>query len=336
MCNKIKKKIALIFGGDSSEYEISIKSAKFVSENIDRERFDVYEILQKGSSWSFQNHDSTHIEVDKSDFSISIDDCKIKFDIAYIVIHGTPGENGLLQAYFEMMNIPFNTCSSFVSAITFDKYACKSYLQRVSVLLAKEIFVQKGESWSAQDIIDELGLPLFVKPSGGGSSFGITKVKKIEDIDIAIELAFKEGERVLIEEFIDGREITNGVYMDGGELIALPVTEIISDNEFFDYEAKYLGKSKEICPAEISNQLTIQIQEISKDIYRFLGCKGLVRMDYILAGDQTKDETKNFGIYFLEMNVVPGMTKESLIPQQVRVAGMAYSDFFNILIDNIR
>ncbi len=321
-----RKKIALIYGGDSSEHDISVKSGKHVASRIDRNRYEVFEILQKGASWTLQGYGEP-VEVDKSDFSVTVGGKKIKFDMAYIMIHGTPGENGLMQAYFEMMGIPFNTCSSFVSAITFDKYACKSYLKESGVLLAGERLINKGDSWSAKDIVSELGLPLFVKPTDGGSSFGVTKVKRVEDLEAAVESAFREGRRVLVEQFIPGREFSNGVYCDKGRVVVLPVTEIISGNEFFDYEAKYLGKSDEVCPAQISHELTAAIQSASEKIYRYLGCSGLVRIDYIVDGDK---------IYFLEMNTVPGMTKMSIVPRQVEVSGMDLDGFFNVLIDNIK
>lgn len=321
-----KKNIALIYGGDSSEHGISVQSGKNVASQIDRNRYNVYEILQKGASWSLQG-EGAPVEVDKSDFSVVCGGKKIKFDMAFIMIHGTPGENGLLQAYFEMLGIPFNTCSSFVSAMTFDKYACKSYLREAGVGLAKDMLINRGDRWVSGKIAEKLGLPLFVKPTDGGSSFGVTKVKKVEDIDSAIEAAFKEGKRVIVEQFIPGRELTNGVYCDNGKVIALPVTEIISHNEYFDYEAKYNGESDEVCPAQIPDTLKERIQEMSVRIYRYLGCSGLVRMDYIVHGEE---------IYFLEMNTVPGMTKMSLVPRQVAVAGMDLGDFFNMLIDNIR
>ena len=320
-----KKNVAVIYGGDSSEHDISVKSGKHVASSIDKGKYNVYEILQKGPSWTLQGHGNP-VEVDKSDFSVSLGGEKIRFDLAYIMIHGTPGENGLMQAYFEMLGIPFNTCSSFVSAVTFDKYACKSYLRKSGVRMANDILINPGDEWDVPTIFEELGgLPLFVKPTDGGSSFGVTKVKDIHGLKKAVEDAFKEGRRVMVEQFIPGREMTDGVYMDKGEIVALPVTEIITDREFFDYEAKYLGESQEVCPAEIPDQMRVSIQEMSKKIYKFLGCNGLVRIDYIV---------NEKGIYFLEMNTVPGMTEMSLVPKQAAAAGMGLEEFFNILIDN--
>lgn len=324
-----KKTIALIYGGDSSEYEVSIKSGKHISGHLDRERYNVYEVLMKGADWRVLFSEEKSYLIDKADFSFVIPDesgiggKRVKFDKALIMIHGTPGENGLLQAYFEMIGMKFTTCSATVSAISFDKYACKCYLRDTGVKLAKEQFIRRGDSYNAYDIAGRVGLPLFVKPNNGGSSFGVTKVKHLQDLNDAIESAFKEDESVLVEEYIQGREMTNGVYEYNGELVRLPVTEIISNNEFFDYEAKYLGASREICPAEITSELSERIINTSHKIYRYLGCRGVVRVDYIVRGDE---------IYFLEINTVPGMTEMSLVPQQVRAAGMTIREFLNQLL----
>ncbi len=324
-----KKIIALIYGGDSSEYEVSIKSGKHIAEHLDRERYLVYEVLMRGADWKVLYSEDKSYLIDKADFSFVIPDesgiggRRVKFDKALIMIHGTPGENGLLQAYFEMIGMKFSTCSATVSAISFDKYACKCYLRDTGINLAREQFIRRGDSYNAYDIVARLGLPLFVKPNNGGSSFGVTKVKRLEDLNDAIESAFKEDESVLVEEYIQGREMTNGVYEYEGELVRLPVTEIISNNEFFDYEAKYLGASREICPAEISGELSDRVVEASHKIYRYLGCKGIVRVDYIVRGDE---------IFFLEINTVPGMTEMSLVPQQVRAAGMTIREFLNQLL----
>ena len=340
----MKKKIALIYGGNSEEAGISIQSGKNVSECICREKYDVYEILLRGVDWKVLNPDGGIVEkgiaeeclenpavagvgVDKTDFSFTWNGEKVKFDMAFIMIHGTPGENGLLQGYLEMMGIPYNTCSAYVSAITFDKHSCKRFIEHAGVKMAKDVFLRRGSSYDTAQIIGELGLPVFVKPTNGGSSFGITKVKRVEDLEAAIELVFKEYDSVIIEESIKGRELTNGIYPKGDELVRLPVTEIVTSREFFDYEAKYLGESQEICPAQTSDELTLRIQETTEKIYRYMGCSGLVRMDYIVDGDD---------IYFLETNTVPGMTPMSLVPAQVRAAGISMTEFFNTLLDNIR
>lgn len=358
----MKKKIALIYGGDSSEFEVSIKSGKHMAQHIDRDRYDVWEVFMKGQEWRVLDSQGesksvgetgSHVfgeavsyPIDKADFSfvipsdLGIGGTSIHFDTALIMIHGTPGENGLLQAYFELIGMPFTTAPATVCALTFNKYACKCILRDTGVKLAREIFLRREDSYNPFQIIAKLGLPLFVKPNNGGSSFGISKVKRAEELSVAIENAFKEDDSILIEEFIDGREMTNGVFENGvisenvgeslsgrdfaaSELFRLPVTEIIPDNEFFDYEAKYLGASQEICPAAISTELSDRIIEMSHKIFRHLGCKGFVRVDYIVREDE---------IFFLEINTVPGMTEMSLVPQQIRAAGLTIKEFLNHLL----
>lgn len=344
----MKKKIALIYGGNSEEAGISIQSGRNVSRNINREKYDVYEVLLRGVDWLVLNPSGedveeelpqrcldalcagvaeTGVQVDKSDFSFVHNGEKVKFDMAFIMIHGTPGENGLLQGYLEMMGVPYNTCSAYVSAITFDKHSCKRFIEHAGIRMAKDVFIRRGSGYNPQEIVAELGLPVFVKPTNGGSSFGITKVKRVEDLEAAVELVFKEYDSVIIEESIVGRELTNGIYQDGDKLVKLPVTEIVTTREFFDYEAKYLGESQEICPADIPCGLTARIQETTEKIYKYMGCSGLVRMDYIVRGEE---------IFFLETNTVPGMTPMSLVPAQVRAAGISVGEFVNTLIENIR
>ena len=340
----MKKSIALIYGGNSEEAGISVQSGKNVSGNICREEYDVYEVLLKGMHWrvlnpsggvveeglaerGLENPSEVGVEVDKTDFSFVREGKRVKFDMAFIMIHGNPGENGLLQGYLEMMGVPYNTCSAYVSAITFDKHSCKRFIEHAGIKMAKDVFLRRGTAYNAVEIVEELGLPVFVKPTNGGSSFGITKVKRIEDLEAAVELAFREYDSVIIEESIVGRELTNGIYQDGEQLVKLPVTEIVTTREFFDYEAKYLGESQEICPAQIPCELTLRIQETTEKIYRYMGCSGLVRMDYIVRGEE---------IFFLETNTVPGMTPMSLVPAQVRAAGIPMSKFFSTLIENIR
>ena len=242
--------------------------------------------------------------------------------------HGAPGENGLMQGYLEMLGVPHSGCNAFVSAITFDKFSCKSYLKDVDfVRCADDIFLRKGETITglAEQAVQKLGLPMFVKPTDGGSSFGVTKVKTPEDFDKAVEYAFSEGNMLIAEAAITGRELTCAVYYNGVENVALPVIEIITENEFFDYEAKYNGHSREVCPAQIPDTLRDEIQEVSKKIYSHLGCAGLVRVDYISSED---------GLYFLEVNTIPGMTSASLVPQMVRAAGMSMTDFLSTIIEN--
>ncbi len=332
--------IAVIYGSDSSEWEVSVRSGEFTSSQIDGTKYNVYEIFARFGQWSLVAYrpkggervafdPDARPEIVKDDFSVIIDGGKVKFDYAYIMQHGTPGENGLMQGYLEMLGVPHSGCNAFVSAITFDKFSCKSYLKDVDfVKCADDIFLRKGEPVDglAQKAADRLGLPMFVKPTDGGSSFGVTKVKTVEEFDKAVEYAFAEGNMLIAEGAIVGRELTCAVYFNGTEHIALPVIEIISDNEFFDYEAKYNGHSREVCPAQIPDSLKDEIQESSKKIYAHLGCAGLVRVDYISAED---------GLYFLEVNTIPGMTAASLVPQMVRAAGMKMTDFLSTIIENV-
>ena len=334
----MNKNIAVIYGSDSSEWEVSVRSGEFTASQIDGTKYNVFEVFARFGDWSLkayringearQEVPQGSVFVDKTEFSILLDGEKIKFDYAYIMQHGTPGENGLMQGYLEMLGIPHSGCNAFVSAITFDKFSCKNYLKDVDfVKCADDIFLRKGEipEGISQKAVEKLGLPMFVKPTDGGSSFGVTKVKSLADFDKAVDYAFSEGNMLIAEAAIVGRELTCAVYNDGKENVALPVIEILTDNEFFDYEAKYNGHSKEICPAHIPDSLREEIQETSKKIYAHLGCAGLVRVDYICASD---------GLYFLEVNTIPGMTAASLVPQMVRAAGMSMTDFLTAIIEN--
>lgn len=332
-------KIAVIYGSDSSEWEVSCRSGEFTASRIDGHKFDVYEIFARFGKWTlvaYRKKNSMRVvlpenerpAIDKSDFSVTVGGEKVKFDYAYIMQHGTPGENGLMQGYLEMLGVPHSGCNAFVSAITFDKFSCKSYLKDVDfVKCADDMFMRKGESLEgkAQKAVERLGLPMFVKPTDGGSSFGVTKVKTAEDFDKAVEYAFSEGNMLIAEAAVVGRELTCAVYYNGKENVALPVIEILTDNEFFDYEAKYNGHSKEVCPAQIPDTLRDEIQEVSKKIYAHLGCSGLVRVDYICSEG---------GLYFLEVNTIPGMTAASLVPQMVRASGMDMTDFLTSIIEN--
>ena len=332
------KNIAVIYGSDSSEWEVSVRSGEFTASQIDGARYNIFEIFARFGNWSLrayrmngqarQELPQDSVLVDKSDFSVVLAGERIKFEYAYIMQHGTPGENGLMQGYLEMLGIPHSGCNAFVSAITFDKFSCKSYLKDVDfVKCADDIFLRKGEAAEelAQKAVEKLGLPMFVKPTDGGSSFGVTKVKAVEDFDKAVEYAFSEGNMLIAEAAIVGRELTCAVYNNGKENVALPVIEIITDNEFFDYEAKYNGHSREVCPAQIPDSLRDEIQAVSKKIYAHLGCSGLVRVDYIYSAD---------GLYFLEVNTIPGMTSASLVPQMVRAAGLSMTDFLTTIIEN--
>ena len=334
------KSIAVMYGSDSSEWEISCRSGEFTASRIDEGCYDVYEIFARFGKWSLvamRKSNSMRVpfpegsrpEVDKTDFSVNVLGEKVKFDFVYIMQHGAPGETGILQGYFEMLGIPFSSCSAYVTTVAFDKYSCKSYLRGVDyVKLADDAFIRKGEDVEAfcADAVRKLGLPLFVKPTKGGSSFGITKVLSAEELPAAIRYAFSEGDTVIVEKAITcEHELTCAVFRGSEGVKALPIIEIVTDNDYFDYDAKYNGSSRELCPAPVSAELTEKVQEISRKIYARLGCSGLVRMDYIAAHD---------GIYFLEINIIPGMTNASLVPKMVRAAGMDFTDFLTEVIEN--
>lgn len=330
MSNSKTQKIAVVYGGFSSEVEISVKSGKAVAGWLRNAGRDVYEVMLYREGWwvseSGDNGSEKRYPIDKNDFSCTIDGTKIHFGTAFIIIHGDPGENGRLQAYFELIGMPYIGCNSLCATIAFDKYACKSYLRDSGAWLADDIMLRRGEKYIPEQITEKLGLPVFVKPSDGGSSFGVTKVKETKDLCSAIDAAFADGsDSIIIEKAITGREIDCGVYADSHGVHALPLIEIVPEKEFFDYEAKYLGASKEICPAPISGKDTESIQNEAVAIFRRLGCTGLVRMDFILSEDGRP--------YFLEINPNPGMTAASLVPQMVRQAGMTMEDFLTGLID---
>lgn len=333
------KNIAVIYGSDSSEWEVSCRSGEFVASRIDGTKYSIYEIFARFGKWqlvAYKKKDSMRVtfpeasrpEINKNDFSVEVLGEKIVFDYAYIVQHGTPGENGLLQGYLEMLKVPFSSCSAYVSTVAFDKYSCKSYLRDAEIVkLAPDTLVRKGQNVDERSAkaVAKLGLPVFVKPTDGGSSFGITKVGKAEELPTAINYAFSEGPTVIIEKAIKGREFTCAAYFDGEKVSALPVIEIVTENEYFDYDAKYNGHSKEVCPAQIDDSLREEIQKTTREIYSYLGCSGVVRMDYIYAED---------GLYFLEVNTIPGMTSASLVPKMVRTAGLDMTDFLSSIIEN--
>ncbi len=333
------KNIAVFYGSDSSEWEVSCRSGEFTASRIDGSKYNVYEIFARFGKWqlaAFRKKDSMRVtflegarpSVDKNDFSVNVYGEKIKLDYAYVMQHGRPGESGQLQGYLEMMGIPYSSCSSFVSAIVFDKYSCKSYLRGVDfVKLAPDAFIRKGSDADAFSAaaVEKLGLPLFVKPTDGGSSFGITKVTEADKLPLAVNYAFTEGSTVIVEKEIKGRELTCAAFFDGSRVKALPVVEIITENEFFDYDAKYNGHSREVCPAEIPDSLREKVQDATCRIYGHLGCKGLVRIDYIAAED---------GLYFLEVNNIPGMTSASLVPKMLKAAGLDITEFLSSIIEN--
>jgi D-alanine-D-alanine ligase len=318
--------IAIVAGGDSSEFGISVKSANEVSKVLSS-RYLVYIIIVRNTSWYWEDQKGRYHNVDKNDFTLVVDEFHIRFDAVFIAIHGKPGENGLLQGYLDMMQIPYTGCGAFCSALTFNKHACKLFLKDYKIPMTLDILIRKGHPVDPADISRQTGLPCFVKPNDSGSSFGVTKVKKQEDLESAINTAFKESDEVIIESFMDGREVACGIVKTRSGEIVLPVTEIISKNEFFDFEAKYTpGKSEEVTPAQMPESVIKKVQKLSSSIYGLLGCKGIVRVDFIVVGDRP---------LFLEINTVPGMTAESLIPQQAASAGIRLDDLYSMVIEDL-
>lgn len=322
----MKKKIAIIAGGDSSEIVISLKSAEGLYSFIDKDKYDLYIATIKKGEWNVRLADGEQVPIDKNDFSFLEKGQKQHFDFAYITIHGTPGEDGRLQAYFDMIDMPYSSCGMLASTITFNKFVCNQYLHNFGVKIAKSIHLFKGQEVSNEEVVQRLRLPVFVKPNDGGSSFGVTKVKNESDIQPAIEKAFKEGKEVVIESFISGTEVTCGCYKTDKVTRLLPISEVISENEFFDFDAKYNGQVKEITPARISQELTEKVQSETSRIYDILGAKGLIRVDYIIPEDGEP--------VLLEINTTPGMTATSFIPQQVRAAGLDIKDVMTEIIEN--
>lgn len=317
------KKIAVLSGGVSSERVISIKTAKQLSEALDKNLFQAFLADIGKNSWDILIEDKKY-PIDKNDFSAIIEGEKIKFDYALIAIHGTLGEDGLLQAYFNMIGIPYSGCDVLTSAVCFNKNFCKQYLKPYNITMAKSVMIKADQDYDEKQIIDYLGLPVFVKPNTAGSSFGISKVKNIVDLNKAIKNAFTEDSFVMIESFIDGIEVSCGVFKSSKKQYVFPLTEIDTKNEFFDYEAKYTpGVTDEITPARISDEITSKVQEIASEVYDILNCKGLVRIDFIITNNTP---------HLLEVNTVPGMSAESIVPQQIRAAGHTVSQILTEMI----
>lgn len=320
-----KLNIAILAGGNSSEANISLKGALQVARWLNPELYNAHIVELNGRKMVLKHSTLGDLPVSWDTFSTNIDGDEVRFDCALILIHGTPGENGLLQGYLEMMDIPYTTGDVLNSAITFNKGVAKHMLQGINIHLAKDIVVRKGQQVNPKDVVSQLGLPLFVKPNQSGSSYGITKVKTEGEISQAIESAFTEDTEVMLEGFIPGMELTCGVVKTQNKTLVLPVTEIVPKNEFFDYGAKYENQVEEITPARIPDELTDYIQTVSSEIYDRLNCRGIVRIDYIY--------TKN-KLYFLEVNTVPGMSEASIVPQQVEAMGLTMSDIFQMVIED--
>ena len=324
----MKKNIALLAGGYSGEFEVSMNSANTVQKHLDAQLYEVYKIVITKKDWTYTGASGENIPVDKNDFSLTINGEKIKFDAAFIIIHGTPGEDGLLQGYLDMLDIPYTNCGLMSSALTFNKSYCNKVVAALDIIhVAKSAHLFKGKAYDTASILQALELPLFVKPAGGGSSIGMTKVKTAEELPGAIERAFREDVQVLVEEFMSGREFSCGAFTEQGAVKVLPITEIISKKEFFDYEAKYTpGMSEEVTPANVPPAMAAKAQGIIAKLYDALNCKGMVRIDFIW--DESKDK-----LYFLEVNTTPGQSEASIIPQQVRAAGMNLGQFYGNLIE---
>lgn len=322
----MKRIIAIVAGGDSSEHDVSMKSAAGIYSFIDKDKYDLYIIELSKKGWNAILDNDSYCPVDKNDFSFMKNGKRIKPDFAYITIHGTPGENGFLQGYFELLDIPYSTCDVLVSALTFNKFMTNQYLKGFGVRVAESMLVHKNRGISDEDVIEKIGLPCFIKPNASGSSFGVTKVKTKEQIQPALQAAFAESDDAMIEAFMNGIELANGCYKTKNKSVVFPITEVVSKNEFFDFNAKYNGQVTEITPARISSELTNRVQQLTSAIYDILGCKGIVRVDYII--------TEGEKINLLEINATPGMTATSFIPQQARAAGIDMKDIMTDIIEN--
>jgi D-alanine-D-alanine ligase len=321
----MKYKIAVIAGGDSGEYEISIKSAGVVIKHLDSLRFECFIIVIRGKDWFYQDHDGEIFNVNKEDFSVNLPGRVLKFDGIFVAIHGTPGEDGKIQGYFDLLGIPYTSCDQATSALTFDKFFCNHFVNSFGVKISKSIVLKKSEKICEDEILKRISLPIFVKPNCGGSSVGTSKVKTREELLPAIKLALNEDSRVLLEEHINGRELSCGIIKYRGEIRTLPITEIITKNEFFDYEAKYEGMSEEVTPADLPGEIARMISDTTVKLYKLLNCKGIVRFDYILNDKE---------LFFLEVNTVPGLSELSIVPQQALKAGISLQDLFSEAVLN--
>ncbi len=325
----IKKNIALVTGGFSGEAVISYKSAVTIDNNLDRKHFNVYKIDINPQGWFYEVTDGRKMEIDKNDFSLQIDNQKIKFDAIFIGMHGTPGEDGKLQGYFDTLKIPYTGCDAATSAITFNKRYAVAVAGMAGIGVSRSVILIKDSFGSPDEIISTLKFPVFIKPNNGGSSIGMSKVDKPSDeLGLAIEKAFKEDNQVLVEEMINGREFTVGVFKSKGNIIVLPLTEVKAhaDKAFFDFEAKYQGKSTETTPAEVDEVIADKIRDAAKKIYTIFNCRGVVRIDFIYNEEEGRP-------YMLEVNTIPGQSEASIVPQQVKVMGWSLSEFYTKLVN---
>ena len=327
-----KRNIAIVCGGDSSEHDVSMRSAQGLYSFFDKERYNIYVVDVKGQDWHVDLQNGDMAKIDKNDFSFKMDGKTVTFDYAYITIHGTPGENGLMQGYFELLHIPYSTSGVLVEAMTFDKYVLNNYLRGFGVNVAESVLLRRGEEekYSDEEIEKRIGMPCFVKPAADGSSFGVSKVKNADQLAPALRVAFMESDEVMVESFMKGTEISIGCYKTRDKAVVFPATEVVTRNEFFDYDAKYNGQVQEITPARLSPETTKRVEEETSRIYDILHCNGIIRIDYIIS----KDADGNDKINMLEINTTPGMTATSFIPQQVRAAGLDIKDVLTDIVEN--
>lgn len=320
----MKKRIAIMAGGYSSEYQISINSAGQVMKNLDPELYETFLIHLTREGWYHETDNGEKIQIEMKDFSLTLEGRRIEFDCAFIAIHGTPGEDGKIQGYLDLLDIPYTGPGRLTSALTFNKYFCKNFLLNYGISMARTLQFRNLDTIDPDQVIKTLGLPCFVKPNEGGSSLGISRVNKTEDLEPAIRKAFKEDDSILIESHLEGRELTCGLIKTREEEHIFPITEVISKKEFFDYEAKYTeGMAEEITPAEVPGEIAAECQQLSSRIYSYLNCKGLVRIDYILSNNR---------LYFLEVNTIPGLSVESIVPKMVNEYGMSLKDLYSLCI----
>ncbi len=322
----MKKNVFIVAGGYSSEIVVSLKSAEGIYSFIDQQKYNLYIALLNREKWVVRLADGEESPIDRNDFSFMDNGVKKSCDFAYITIHGTPGENGLLQGYFDLLGIPYSCCGVLASALTFNKFVCNSYLKTFGIKVADAIRLLRGEVISGREVVNRLGLPVFVKPNDGGSSFGVSRVNEESRMEEAINKAFTEGDEVIIERFISGTEVTCGCYKIKGKTVLLPLTEVVTENEFFDFDAKYNGQSEEITPARIPDDIAVSIQQTTSRVYDLIGAKGIIRIDYIIHPDE--------GPVMLEVNTNPGMTPASFLPQQVRAAGLDIKEVMTEVIEN--
>ncbi len=327
-----KRNIAIVCGGDSSEHDVSMRSAQGLYSFFDKERYIVYIVDVKGLDWNVHFEDGTTAPIDKNDFSFLVNGKLVVFDYAYITIHGTPGENGIMQGYFELLHIPYSTSGVLVEAMTFDKFVLNNYLRGFGVNVADSLLLRRGEEdkYSEAEIASRIGWPCFVKPAADGSSFGISKVKNADQLAPALRVAFMESDEVMIERYLKGTEISVGCYKTKNKSVVFPATEVVTSNEFFDYDAKYNGQVEEITPARLNPETAERVAEETSKIYDILHCNGIIRIDYIISQDQNGRDVINM----LEINSTPGMTATSFIPQQVKAAGLDIKDVLTDIIEN--